>query len=503
MKVEILKKRDGITLIALIITIVVLLILVGVSMSLVIGNNGIINKAQEASKKTIDAENEELLKLTLLSSVGDDGNLDIEKFKSEIESQGGTIISADDVRGSWNDPYKQNNPYYKYANENFPITVETADDTGKVIFLNGEIRDVNFSDIFVYLYSDGTLKFSNTELTGYSKDYGNIKGKFYVSTANYDNNTLNSTVPWKDDKASITKVVIENEIKPLSTEGWFTECKNLISIEGLDNVDTSNTFFMSRMFSDCCSLTALNLEGWDTGNVIDMGGMFDAIDGNEMALTEIKGIENFDVSNVEGIGSMFLNCKELTTLNLSNWNTSKVINMSSLFKGCESLTLLDVSNFDTSNVVDMNSMFSKCSSVTSLNLASFDTSNVTNMNMMFNECKGLSELNVENFDTSKVNKMAGMFRYCSNLSILDLSSFNTSRVEYVFIMFAYCSNLTTLNLNNFDLSNVKTLEDVSENEQPYRYMFTGVNTNVQINTNENTKQWILDKFPTYTNITTL
>ena len=44
------KKRatKGITLIALVVTIVVLLILAGVSINLVIGNNGIITKAGDA-----------------------------------------------------------------------------------------------------------------------------------------------------------------------------------------------------------------------------------------------------------------------------------------------------------------------------------------------------------------------------------------------------------------------------------------------------------------------
>lgn len=48
MKKEQLKSRKGITLIALVVTIVVLLILAGVSISLVLGNNGLITKSKEA-----------------------------------------------------------------------------------------------------------------------------------------------------------------------------------------------------------------------------------------------------------------------------------------------------------------------------------------------------------------------------------------------------------------------------------------------------------------------
>lgn len=44
------KQEKGITLVALVVTIVVLLILAGVSISLVIGQNGIVTKAQDAKK---------------------------------------------------------------------------------------------------------------------------------------------------------------------------------------------------------------------------------------------------------------------------------------------------------------------------------------------------------------------------------------------------------------------------------------------------------------------
>ena len=48
---ETLEKVTGITLIALVVTIVVLLILVGITMNYVIGDDGIFQKAQEAGFK--------------------------------------------------------------------------------------------------------------------------------------------------------------------------------------------------------------------------------------------------------------------------------------------------------------------------------------------------------------------------------------------------------------------------------------------------------------------
>ena len=47
--------EKGITLIALVVTIVVLLILAGVSINLIIGDNGIITKAKQAASATEEA----------------------------------------------------------------------------------------------------------------------------------------------------------------------------------------------------------------------------------------------------------------------------------------------------------------------------------------------------------------------------------------------------------------------------------------------------------------
>ena len=54
-----LNKSKGITLVALVVTIVVLLILASVSISLVLGQNGLINNAKDAKNKTLEAEKTE------------------------------------------------------------------------------------------------------------------------------------------------------------------------------------------------------------------------------------------------------------------------------------------------------------------------------------------------------------------------------------------------------------------------------------------------------------
>ena len=62
-----MKKEKGITLIALVVTIIILLILAGVTIRLVMGNQGVFNKAGEAQKQTVIQEEKEQIKLAVLS----------------------------------------------------------------------------------------------------------------------------------------------------------------------------------------------------------------------------------------------------------------------------------------------------------------------------------------------------------------------------------------------------------------------------------------------------
>ena len=60
------KKEDGITIVALVVTIVILIILAGISVNTLIGENGIITKAKEAKQNIILAGEAEALQLNQL-----------------------------------------------------------------------------------------------------------------------------------------------------------------------------------------------------------------------------------------------------------------------------------------------------------------------------------------------------------------------------------------------------------------------------------------------------
>ncbi len=85
------KENNGITLIVLVITIIVLLILAGVSIAMLTGENGILNQAQEAKKQTEFKSAEEKVKLAIMGARANDGQITVAELKTEIGYQGGSV----------------------------------------------------------------------------------------------------------------------------------------------------------------------------------------------------------------------------------------------------------------------------------------------------------------------------------------------------------------------------------------------------------------------------
>lgn len=176
-----------------------------------------------------------------------------------------------------------------------------------------------------------------------------------------------------------------------------------------------------------------------------------------IALKTVEGLENLNTSDVEDMYSMFENCYNLTDLNVSHFNTSKVKNMANMFYGCKLLTHLNVSNFKTENVTDMSGMFAECPKLAYIDVANFNTAKVTNMNTMFYNCNSITNLNLSNFNTANVTSMIQMFGVCNQLTTLDLSSFSTYNVTAMHYMFMNCSNLATIYASDaFNIDKVAT-----------------------------------------------
>ena len=91
------KLEKGITLIALVITIIVLLILAGVTINALTGENGLLSKAIGAKENTQKAEAEELVKLALSASYNNSGKVDVDQLKNNLNKIEGIDPKVDKI----------------------------------------------------------------------------------------------------------------------------------------------------------------------------------------------------------------------------------------------------------------------------------------------------------------------------------------------------------------------------------------------------------------------
>ena len=260
------------------------------------------------------------------------------------------------------------------------------------------------TDYFVAEFSGSTLTFKKTTTAPDNSTSWDVS------------NTGNSTPGWSSERGNITQVVFDPsfaDARPKSCYNWFSYFRNLTTILGIENLNTSEVTDMGAMFSGCSSLTSLD-------------------------------VSHFNTSQVKYMYGMFIGCSNLTSLDLSTFNTSKVTDMNNMFNGCSSLTSLDLSYFRTYVCGSMRSMFEGCSSLTSLDLSSFNTSQVKKMYHMFSDCSSLASLDLSNFNTSQVEYMDYMFEGCSSLTNLAIGSgFTVGGGTNITDMFSGCTNLAT------------------------------------------------------------
>ena len=211
---------------------------------------------------------------------------------------------------------------------------------------------------------------------------------------------------WSDTyKLNTTKIVIQNELNPIEEAVEFWD---------VSEANDGSVMAYAVLNEDGQTYT-IYLQG--PGKILANENSTDLFY-NFTKLVSIDGLEYLDTSNVTSMLAMFCNCRSLTTLDLSNFDTSKVTDMAEMFGACSSLTTLDLSNFDTSKVTDMSHMFFGCSSLTNLDLSNFDTSKVTKMLGMFQSCSSLTTIDFRNADFSSVTSYVFMFRSTSNLSVI-------------------------------------------------------------------------------------
>lgn len=178
-------KEKGITLIALVITIIVLIILAGVTIATLVGENGIMKRANEATEKTKEANAEEQVELAVLGSKDTQGNLNNDDLRDNLNQ-------IENIEGVPN----------QITEDDYPLTV-TVDGYGVTIKADGTIKIPGKWKIMKEngetIITDGTTKLKIGDYVNYDPTKGGeiqeteqISGKTYSYASMQGSSTLAS-----------------------------------------------------------------------------------------------------------------------------------------------------------------------------------------------------------------------------------------------------------------------------------------------------------------------
>lgn len=143
-----------------------------------------------------------------------------------------------------------------------------------------------------------TLTFHNDKLRALTTATG--KYDFTTASDNWKN--------WKDTDP--TKVVFRkefSEVRPRTCASWFQNKSSIETIDGLENLNTSEVMNMMRMFYSCSSLTSLDLTHFDTKKLMYTAHMLKGCSN----LRNIYVSADFSMPKVSVSDGMFLECSSL------------------------------------------------------------------------------------------------------------------------------------------------------------------------------------------------
>ena len=239
------KQEEGITLLVLAITIIVLLILAGITISAITGDNGIIGNAGQAKEEMEIANEKEILEKAIVQAMGNNkyGNIVEEELQSELDKETGEgkteATNAGDeyvvlkTNLKFNSNFSYMNPdttefdTYLGGDGTTSLIEQLSKDGNGFVPIGKDINGVNFKGIFDgqnYMIENIYInKSSNAAL------FGCIKGTSTTNRAEICNLTVKGNI-----------LVGEEELNPLRAGGivaWagttlIENCNSQVSIRG-------------------------------------------------------------------------------------------------------------------------------------------------------------------------------------------------------------------------------------------------------------------------------
>lgn len=360
-------EQRGITLIALVVTIVVLLILAGITINMLFSENGIITKAKQAAEETAKAEENEI---TGMQNVTNEINNIIESNKNtgitNPYDSDGWDVAWTCIDGTWSDEipagtaisddvdivakfYKQDNvitpPTLDFYGKKYPfkegneykLVIEGQGDMGTLMATTGTTITEAYAwqlktAAFMAEYSDTCLIAYVTEVT--ICDGITVIGDYaFIGDTSLEKIIIGKDVTHIDEAAfawgySITELAIPKNIKYIG-ERVFASCKNLETIEIPDGI----TIIEVDTFWQCSNLKNVILP--ETITTI-----------SDYAFSNCIGLESITIPNsVIGVeDKAFYNCTGIKKVKILSTDTENLSISRSTFNDMASDSTIYVLN---------------------------------------------------------------------------------------------------------------------------------------------------------------
>ena len=412
MKKKIIKESKGITLIALVVTIIVLLILSAVAINLTIGSNGIFSRASEAVIVNENAEVYEQLQFKVLDYQVDnvqssDENAVLSQLKSKGYVNSDNTINVEILMGksmkTGNGTIENGDVYvleesYETENNNLIMNYD-------LIYYNSKKEASNLGKVFTDSVPEDYLEPTSEDYFEFDESTGGIALKDADSYYESDEeiflgiNTL--VIPSTYNGKQVKRIGIRYYNGEKDTQGHVMGIPNLADVETII-IPSSIEILGERSFSGCTGLKNIIIPDSVT-----------TIEGN--AFSGCTGLNDITIpDSVTSIGGVsFLNCTGLTNITLSN-SITRIENYT--FSNCTNLTNITIPESVTSIG---QYAFKNCTGLTNITIPQ----NVTMIwTYAFSGCTGLTSVNIPKNITSISGES---FNGCKNLINIQVDEENT------------------------------------------------------------------------------
>lgn len=327
-----MKKENGITLIALVITIIVLLILSGVTITMIVGQNGILSQANTAKEETIIATEKEQIEIALVTY--EMYNREKDKYDLIEEETGQKILNIEEeyvLKGEIIE-FESGRKYLITENK-----VEYMRDLENAIIIAGGTSNSS------YLQGSTTYLRKDVELIELVNN--KIISKNAIDSWDISQNKDGSVVAWitDDDNNNLYEwhIGANYRIKANAEMTWyfrgFTNLKNIIGLEYMDFYQTTS---VSSMFGNDINLKSIDIDFSNAKNLTAIGAIFSGC-----RSLESVNLNSLDNTKITSLKEVFMSCEKLEYIDFSNWNIGNITNMNFLFYGCSNLKQINMSNF--------------------------------------------------------------------------------------------------------------------------------------------------------------